>query len=172
MLSPDNTRRWQRLQVDLPVSVIFQTGTSTMVAPGRGIEISEGGMSLYAGIQLKPYDLVELEFQAPWHTKVTGIVRNGSGCCFGLEFLSPLPIDTEFGARKSGVAPLVIDKEDEHAISISLRMRDLYLHRRRVEIKRLEKELTSLRQFAHMVSEMEKPAEEAPLDPFAPRRRR
>jgi PilZ domain len=154
MFSPASTRRWLRHPVDMPVSVVFQSGTSTMVAPGRGIELSEGGMALYAGLQLKPFDLVQVEFQYPHHVKVAGIVRNRSGCCFGLEFLSPLPIAT--GAA-SNLEEVIVEEQKtaENAITYSLRMRDLYLHEKRVEMQRLKRDLAALKQVTVLLNEME-----------------
>lgn len=87
---PTNTRRWPRHEVDLPVGVVLQCGPSRTLVPGRGTEISEGGMSVYAAVDLKPYDLMEIEFQQPSRTQITGIVRNRIAYCFGLEFLTPL----------------------------------------------------------------------------------
>jgi hypothetical protein len=87
---PQNTRRWRRLPVDLPVRVVTAKGFSTTVVPGRGTELSEGGMVLYAGILVNPGDLLEVEFDTP-HSRATAIVRYRSGFCFGLEFISPLP---------------------------------------------------------------------------------
>jgi hypothetical protein len=52
--------------------------------------MSEGGMTLYAGVPLKPGDLMELEFQTPGRTRIAAVVRNRTGFCFGLEFLTPL----------------------------------------------------------------------------------
>jgi len=91
MLKPDNTRRWTRLPVDIPVRVVTSKGFSSTVVPGRGTEMSEGGMVLYAGILLNPGDLLEIEFDAPYHSRVSAIVRSRNGFCFGLEFISPLP---------------------------------------------------------------------------------
>jgi hypothetical protein len=88
---PQNTRRWHRLPVDMPVRVVTAKGFSTTVVPGRGIELSEGGMVLYAGILVKPGDLLEVEFDTPSHARTTAIVRYRNGFCFGLEFISPLP---------------------------------------------------------------------------------
>jgi PilZ domain-containing protein len=88
---PPNTRRWHRLPVDLPVRVVTAKGFSTTVVPGRGTELSEGGMVLYAGILLNPGDLLEVEFDAPSHSRMTAIVRSRNGFCFGLEFIAPLP---------------------------------------------------------------------------------
>jgi len=91
MLKSEHIRRWNRLPVDLPVRVMTSRGFSTTVVPGRGTEMSEGGMVLYAGILLNPGDLLELEFAAPYHSRVSAIVRSRNGYCFGLEFISPLP---------------------------------------------------------------------------------
>jgi len=91
MQDPKNTRRWDRMPVDLPVRVVTSKGFSTTVVEGRGTEMSEGGMTLYAGILLNPGDLLEVEFDTPVHSLVPAIVRSKSGFCFGLEFITPLP---------------------------------------------------------------------------------
>jgi hypothetical protein len=91
MLKPENTRRWDRLPVDLTVRVVTSKGFSTTVVPGRGTEMSEGGMVLYAGILLNPGDLLELEFDMPFPSRVPAVVRSRNGFCFGLEFIAPLP---------------------------------------------------------------------------------
>jgi hypothetical protein len=84
-------RRWPRVPVDLPVRVVTAKGFSSTVVPGRGTEISEGGMVLYAGILLNPGDLLEVEFDTPTQSRMTAIVRSRNGFCFGLEFIAPLP---------------------------------------------------------------------------------
>jgi hypothetical protein len=86
-----STRRWQRHPVDLPVRVAVADGFSTTMVSGRGTELSEGGMVLYAGILLKPGDRLEIEFEIPCHLRMTAVVRQRSGYCFGLEFIAPLP---------------------------------------------------------------------------------
>ena len=91
MAASANTRRWDRLPVDLPVRVVTSKGFSTTVVEGRGTELSQGGMVLYAGILLNPGDLLEIEFDAPLHSHMTAIVRSRNGFCFGLEFITPLP---------------------------------------------------------------------------------
>jgi len=85
------SRRWSRLPVDLPVRVITSKGFSTTVVEGRGTELSEGGMVLYAGILLNPGDLLEVEFDMPHLSRMPAIVRSRNGFCFGLEFITPLP---------------------------------------------------------------------------------
>jgi hypothetical protein len=89
-VAPPNARRWPRLAVDMPVRVVTARGFSTTVVPGRGIELSQGGMVLYAGVLLNPGDLLEIEFDTARNSRMTAIVRSRSGFCFGLEFLAPL----------------------------------------------------------------------------------
>jgi len=86
-----NTRRWDRLPIDIPVRVLTSRGFSTTVVEGRGTELSRGGMELYAGILLRPGDLLEVEFDMPLHKRMPAIVRSRNGFCFGLEFITPLP---------------------------------------------------------------------------------
>jgi tetratricopeptide (TPR) repeat protein len=85
------TRRWTRHEVDLPVRV-FARGISQAI-PGRGTELSAGGMALYAGLELKTSQTLEVEFVAASHARVAGVIRNRQGFCFGLEFLTPLSLD-------------------------------------------------------------------------------
>ena len=91
MSNSANTRRWERLPVDLPVRVVASKGFSTTVVEGRGTELSQGGMVLYAGILLNPGDLLEIEFENPLPSRMPAIVRSRNGFCFGLEFITPLP---------------------------------------------------------------------------------
>ncbi|HEY6766517.1 MAG TPA: PilZ domain-containing protein [Candidatus Sulfotelmatobacter sp.] len=91
MVTPPKPRRWRRLPVDFPVQVLTAKGFSTTVVPGRGTELSEGGMVLYAGALLSPGDLLEIEFKTPCHSRMTAIVRSRNGFCFGVEFIAPLP---------------------------------------------------------------------------------
>ena len=91
MAESSKARRWERLPVDIPVRVVTSKGFSTTVVEGRGTEMSEGGMTLYAGILLNPGDLLEVEFDLPTHSRVPAIVRSKNGFCFGLEFITPLP---------------------------------------------------------------------------------
>jgi hypothetical protein len=88
-------RRWPRHEANLPVQVALLYNLNRTVVPGRGTEISEGGMALYAGVDLKLHDLMDVEFLTPSRACVTGIVRNRSGYCFGLEFLTPLSPEAE-----------------------------------------------------------------------------
>ena len=105
-----------------------------MTVQGRGIEMSEGGMTLYAGVPLKPGDLMELEFQTPGRTRIAAVVRNRTGFCFGLEFLTPL------GAERPAPAATP---------SSGLNGGDLrtVLRHKEKEIERLRSEIAALRTY-------------------------
>src|ERR1700736_749986 len=135
MSSPVNTRRWSRHPVELPVRVIPRGGDSKMVIQGRGIEMSEGGMTLYAGVPLKPGDLMDLEFQTPGGARIAAVVRNQTGFCFGLEFLTPLSAESPkpVAVRKS--APT--EGGDVRSV----------LRRKELEMDRLRKEIATLRTY-------------------------
>ena len=114
MPSPANARRWQRHEIDLPVHVVLHNEVSRMLVPGRGTEISEGGMALYAGVHLKPNELMEIAFLTPCPAQVTGIIRNRTGYCFGLEFLIALPAENEV-ARWPQLAAVGLEQGDPKA---------------------------------------------------------
>lgn len=84
-----NTRRWPRYESHLPVLICFRNIFRRAV-PGLASEISQSGMTLYGGASLQPGDVIEVEFRTPSKQRVTGTVRNRSGYCFGLEFLTPM----------------------------------------------------------------------------------
>ena len=135
MSSPANRRRWTRQISDLPVRVFYHKQNDEIVVSGRGTEINEGGMALYAGISLQPGDLMEIEFQMPQAKRISAIVRNRSGYYFGLEFLTPL----EPQEPKPDCPPL--------ATSYPSRQNEAYvlLRRKEQEVQRLRREIQALR---------------------------
>jgi len=82
-----NTRRWPRFQVHLPVFIAAETADSQIAIPGMVSALSRAGMEVYGGVPLQPGDLMEVEFRTAGPLRVSGIVRNRSGYCFGLEFM-------------------------------------------------------------------------------------
>jgi len=94
-------------------------------------------MTLYAGLPLKPGDYMDLEFQTPGRTRVCAIVRNRTGYCFGLEFLTPLGTETPKAAPAATVVrpPKAADNGDLRSV----------LRRKEVEMERLRKEIATLR---------------------------
>jgi len=85
-------RRWQRYHFDVPIRLVFENGNYTRVAEGRGTELNEGGLGLYAGIELEIGDQVEVELTVPFYglpLKLQGVVRNrpGNGYYYGIQFV-------------------------------------------------------------------------------------
>jgi hypothetical protein len=85
------TRRWVRHKIDAPIRVIVNRSLRTSVVPGRGNELSEGGMALTAGVELNPGDEAAIEFTPPYSglpIRIRGIIRNRAGYRYGVEFLT------------------------------------------------------------------------------------
>jgi hypothetical protein len=81
-----NIRRCPRFRMNTPVFVAVPGAPGTVV-PGMVSKLSRSGMEIYAGVNLRPGEFMEVEFRAPGRTiRVAGVVRNRTGFCFGLEF--------------------------------------------------------------------------------------
>jgi len=75
-------RRWQRYRLNLPIRLIVCREDSTRISEGRANDISEGGMLVFAGLELKPEDKVFIEFNPPYSSnpvRAPGIVRHRRG---------------------------------------------------------------------------------------------
>ena len=128
MFSPVNTRRSRRHQVDLPVRVIVRSGVFSMVVPGRGTEISERGMALYAGIQKQPGELVDVEFHTSGNQRTTGRIRSRNGYCYGLEFVSPLAGYASLGTESRRQLDLKLLAEQVHGLAVkSLPLKNMFV---------------------------------------------
>ena len=46
-------RRFRRFKLDVPVRVIVHNSGSTKVVTGRGTQLNQGGMCVFAGVELK-----------------------------------------------------------------------------------------------------------------------
>lgn len=84
-------RRWRRHHLDVPIRVIVHSAEKTSVFVGRGNELSEGGLALTAGVELKNGDEAEIEFTPPYSggpIRIRGVVRNRAGYRYGMEFVA------------------------------------------------------------------------------------
>ncbi len=84
-------RRWKRLPISVPLRVIVHRRESTVRVNGRGTELNEGGMCVFAGVEVRVGDQVEIEFTPPYASvpmRLWGLVRNRSGYYYGIEFLT------------------------------------------------------------------------------------
>jgi hypothetical protein len=91
MVTDADRRRWQRQPVDFSVKIAIYHNAGRVLIRGQVTELSEGGMTVYAGMSLQPGDLVEVEFQVPVPRTVQAVVRTRNGYSFGLEFVENLP---------------------------------------------------------------------------------
>jgi hypothetical protein len=83
-------RRYKRHKIDLPVRVVVPLEDKTRIVTGRGNELNEGGLSVFAGTELRVGDHAFIEFTPPYSGKpvrVAAVVRNRSGYNYGVEFL-------------------------------------------------------------------------------------
>jgi hypothetical protein len=84
-------RRWPRYKVDVPIRVIVYTVAKTKIFDARGTSLSEGGMALFAGAELRPAIRWLWNSRPPiprlpseWMQPVC----NRSGDDYGVEFLA------------------------------------------------------------------------------------
>jgi PilZ domain len=91
-------RRWQRYRLNLPIRLIVTRDEGTRIADGRANDISEGGMLIFAGIELRAEDRVIIEFTPPYSSnplRAPGIVRHRRGYNYGVEFRMESAADIE-----------------------------------------------------------------------------
>jgi hypothetical protein len=173
---PANTRRWPRFQVHLPVLIAAETADSQIAIPGMVSALSRAGMEVYGGVPLRPGDLMEVEFKTSGGVRVTGIVRNRSGYCFGIEFLRAMVNEldpdgvlaseflaetpdwagfdiTELGNGLFGPEQMEVASADETLAALFIERHQSYLRATQKEIERLRRNALQIR---HMRQAMER----------------
>jgi hypothetical protein len=156
-----STRRWPRHQVDLPVHIIALNGILTTPVPARGSEISRAGMALHATVELNPGDLMLLQFPTPTPSpRVKAVVRNRTGECLGLEFLTQLPPDNVARDRSRFLPSSVLSGSLESGESVrdSCNPQTLYagLRRKREELRKVQREIEALNMAILLLADDEK----------------
>jgi hypothetical protein len=88
-------RRWPRYKLNVPVRVVVQRPDKTAIVNGRGTELNEGGLAIFAGAELRVGQRVDIEFTPPYGTpmRVRVTIRNREGYNYGAEFLTSTPDD-------------------------------------------------------------------------------
>lgn len=84
-------RRWQRYKVDVPIRVIVSHARKDSIFDGRGTSLSEGGMALFVGTELRPGDEMAVEFTPPFCSppiRVDARICSRTGYHYGVEFLA------------------------------------------------------------------------------------
>jgi hypothetical protein len=90
-------RRWPRYKMDVPVRVIKGL-TNVTIVQGRGSELNNGGLAIFAGTELSIGDQVMVEFTPPYTgqpIRVRCFVRNRAGYRYGVEFITENDDDYE-----------------------------------------------------------------------------
>lgn len=167
-----NTRRWPRFHVHLPVFIAAETADSEIPIPGLVSAISRAGMEVYGGVPLQPGDRMEVEFRTSVTVRVAGIVRNRSGYCFGLEFLSLMlredepdqVLAAEFASQSSlpewagfDIAELgsgLYGPEPQEVASVDETLAALFIERHQSYLRSSQKEIERLRRSAQQIRQM------------------
>ncbi len=82
-------RRWPRHKIDVPIRLVLRGYNRTFLVEGCGNDLSEGGMLVFAGLQLPVGREVEVEFQLPQSAellRVPATIRDRDRYFYGLEF--------------------------------------------------------------------------------------
>jgi hypothetical protein len=91
-------RQWQRYRLNLPIRLIVSRDGITRILEGRAQDVSQGGLLVFAGVELKTGDGVFVEFTAPYSgepLRAPGIIRHRRGYNYGVEFLHETPAEQE-----------------------------------------------------------------------------
>ncbi len=91
-------RRYHRYRLDIPVRVVATKGNKVVVVQGRGNELNQGGMLIFAGLELKVGEQIAVEFTPAYSgvpVRVRCSVRDRNEYKYGTEFLMETPEDLE-----------------------------------------------------------------------------
>ena len=91
-------RRWPRYKIRVPVTVILRREGKTSFVDGRGIDLNDGGIAVFAGVEMKEGEEVEISFTPPYRgvpLVARARIRNRRGYTYGMEFLSETPDDRQ-----------------------------------------------------------------------------
>lgn len=91
-------RRFPRYKLNVPVRVIVEKADKVVIVQGRGDELNEGGMAVFAGVEAAVGSHIAVEFTPPYSgnpIRVRCIVRDRRGYSYGVEFLLESDVDRE-----------------------------------------------------------------------------
>lgn len=84
-------RRWARLKIRVPVTVVVRKPEKTQFVRARGEDLNEGGIAIFVGTELRLGDTVEISFTPPYQGNpmaARAVVRNRRGYTYGMEFVT------------------------------------------------------------------------------------
>ena len=111
-------RRWQRYKVNVPIRVIVCRAMRASIFDGRGTSLSEGGMALFAGAELRPGDQVAVEFTPPFSTppiRVDAMIAIGPVITMGWSFwrvTTPREKASSCSACTWGILPSLAERNE------------------------------------------------------------
>ncbi len=83
-------RRWPRYKLDIPVRVIASKDGNVRVVQARGNELNEGGLTVFAGIELGLGEEIAVEYTPAYSgspIRARAVVRDRKGYRYGAELL-------------------------------------------------------------------------------------
>jgi hypothetical protein len=117
-------------------------------------------MALHATVASKPGDLMQLQFPTSTPSRVKAVVRNRTGECLGLEFVTQLPPDNEARDRSRFLPSSVLGGSPELRKSVrdSCNPQTLYagLRRKQEELRQVQREIEALNMAILLLADDEK----------------
>jgi hypothetical protein len=83
-------RRWPRLKIHVPVTVVVRKQEKTVFIQARGQDLNEGGIGVFVGTELRVGELVEISFTPPYQGNpmtARTVIRDRRGYTYGMEFI-------------------------------------------------------------------------------------
>lgn len=106
-------RRWQRQRLNVPIRLIVSREDRTRITEGRVNDISEGGLLVFAGVELRGSERLAVEFTLPYSStpvRAPAIVRHRRGYHYGIEFGSETLTDQEQAEKFRNLLQLAAGK--------------------------------------------------------------
>jgi hypothetical protein len=89
-LNYSSARRWRRYQFDLPVRIVLPAIQPSAEVFGRATALNEGGMTVFAPVELATGQQIEVEMSPPLSTesvRMRAVVRNRDEQAYGVELM-------------------------------------------------------------------------------------
>ena len=106
-------RRWPRLKIHVPVTLVLRKQDKTVFVQGRGQDLNEGGIGIFAGTELRLGEIIEISFTPPYQGNpmaARAVVRNRRGYTYGMEFVTETSADhTQVAAIRSVLRTMKIE---------------------------------------------------------------
>lgn len=95
-------RRWPRYKLDIPVCIVVTKDGKVRLVQGRGNELNEGGLTIFAGIELAMGEEIAVEYTPAYSgtpIRARAVVRDRKGYKYGVELRMETEEDFENAGR-------------------------------------------------------------------------